>query len=246
MTKQLIIMAPSQGGSKHLLMQPRSAMRTLRITRSHRVETLAFVVAVVLCWSSVFAWTQQPPGNEVGEQFARAKRLIDANCGECSGASRTGLEQGISELLKAIANGAGNMDAAYELLEEAYNTLETLYTVPRSPEHDELAQRRIQIYRDLVVRHPIDPDLLLKYAKVTEDAGETSEEISALDRLLKVDPTKNEARFALSLALVKNRDIRRAMIEATAAVKAANQEQIEMYGETIVKTLTRSGHAQQP
>ncbi len=57
------------------------------------------------------------------KQFARGRQLIQANCVDCMGGSRTGMEEGVRQIEAALKAGYPNKRAAYKLLISAYGDL---------------------------------------------------------------------------------------------------------------------------
>ena len=64
------------------------------------------------------------------ETFERARRLIEANCGDCAGATRQELEDGVMALRRSLAEGYADPASVYRLLAEAYATLARVYAKP--------------------------------------------------------------------------------------------------------------------
>jgi tetratricopeptide (TPR) repeat protein len=170
-------------------------------------------------------------------QVAEARRLIEANCPDCEGASKEGLRQGIDLLDDALRNGDSSQVSATELLANAYGTLAILYTSDGSPEQRDLLKRKMNLYKEMLVKQPEDLNLLWKYSAAAEEASSFNEEIHSLERLLQIQHDDTSARFALALACIRAGKVDRAVLEGQTAIRSADQRQIDLYGDLLVHRL---------
>src|SRR5688572_20754824 len=80
--------------------------------------------------------TYEPPVSPSGAEpdFSEAKKLIEANCADCAGATKEGLQRGIDGMRKVLDVGYVDRSAALRLLARAYNELSLVYAEPGSIE----------------------------------------------------------------------------------------------------------------
>jgi hypothetical protein len=153
------------------------------------IGILNFVVAFVALG---FGQTAVKPGEK---QFAEGRQLIQANCVDCMGGSRAGMEQGIHEIEEAIEAGYPNKTATYKLLLNAYTELDT-YTEKDPPAHQISTEKRSQVLKKLVEISPRDPEVLQSYADSLQDPDQKA---VVLAKMIALNPNLTDARYELGL-----------------------------------------------
>jgi hypothetical protein len=153
------------------------------------IGILNFVVAFA---AFGFGQTSVKPGEK---QFSEGRQLIQANCVDCMGGSRAGMEQGIQEIEEAIEAGYPNKTATYKLLLNAYTELDT-YTEKDPPAHLISTEKRNQVLKKLVEISPRDPEVLQSYADSLQDPDEKA---LVLAKMIALNPNLTDARYELGL-----------------------------------------------
>src|SRR5690242_14917925 len=102
------------------------------------------------------------PSPEAADHFAQGKKLIEDNCVDCMGGNRSGLEQGIAKMQKAIDLGYQPAKDPYKLLEDAYANL-GIFSEDKE-ERKSLAAKQKEIYQRLYELDPRDPQILEDYS----------------------------------------------------------------------------------
>jgi len=172
------------------------------------------------------------------DHFLRAKKLIEANCGDCMGGTKKGLEEGIAELRKAIQLGYKNKEA-YKLLAEAYNEIVIVYSVRGSAEQKSLIDEKKKIYRQLYELDPNDPEILYLYAELFED---DREKLAMYRKLLERDPKHSDARFVMGLLLIKKGQLKQGANEIKEAILLEqNVLVLNNYISRLIESLNQHG-----
>jgi hypothetical protein len=148
--------------------------------------------------------TYEPPANQNPDQpdFSQAKKLIEANCADCVGATKEGLVKGIESMQKALDAGYIDRGAALRLLAEAYNELAHVYAKPDSIEQGQALGRRRGILEQLIAFAPNDPAVRFEYAMMMADRNQR---ILALREILAVEPLHEDTRFGLATSLAEEK-----------------------------------------
>jgi hypothetical protein len=154
--------------------------------------SLGFLSCVLGFAGLAFGQAAVKPGQK---QFAHGRHLIQANCVDCMGGSRAGMEQGIREIEEAIKAGYPNKAAAYKLLLNAYMDLDT-YTEKDPAAHQAYAEKRNQVLKKLVEMSPRDPEVLKSYADSLQDPDEKA---AVLTKIVALNPNLPDARYELGL-----------------------------------------------
>lgn len=154
------------------------------------VAFLSFVV----CFAS-FAAGQGAAAKPGQEQFVRGRQLIQANCVDCMGGSRAGIEQGVREIGDALKAGYVNKKAAYKLLLNAYADLAT-YTEKDPAANQAYATRRFEVLKKLVDLSPQDSKVLKEYA---DNLQSPDEKAPVLAKIVELNPSLIDARYELGL-----------------------------------------------
>jgi tetratricopeptide (TPR) repeat protein len=152
---------------------------------------------------------------EAADHFAEGKKLIEDNCVECMGSKRSGLEQGIAEMQKAIDLGYQPTKDAYKLLENAYGNLRTFSE--DQDERNSFEAKHKEIYQRLYELDPRDPQVLEDYAEFV--ATTNDEKLKVLQQAVEIDPKRANAQFLLSLSLIQKKDFANGISALQEAVK---------------------------
>lgn len=183
------------------------------------------MMALVILLSCALASAQEPLAKE---HFARGKALIEANCGDCMGRTRQGLEKGISEVLKAIEAGYDDQIAAYKLLAEAYNTLAYVDAGRDPKEQKEVILLQKAALEKVLTLNPGDGPTRVQYARVV---GDRKMMIAALREVLAADPNNAEIRNLLGISLVEVGQIEEGVVHLKKSVELANPYWARTYGD---------------
>lgn len=153
------------------------------------------------------------------EDFERGRRLVDANCGDCLGATRPGLEDGVAALRRALGAGFADPASIYRLLAEAYPTLAHVYS-----RHDPEAIRRFEtLRRDALARLAVlTPDDPWPRYELAVSEPDRDAQPAALGRLLGERPRHAEAHAAVATILAERGRLAEAVL-TTADYRRAGQ-----------------------
>jgi hypothetical protein len=151
------------------------------------------ILSLVLCAAGLAQET--PKASPAQKHFALGRKLIQANCVDCMGGGRAGVEQGVSEIEEALKAGYPNKRAAYRLLLDAYLTLST-YTEKDPEAHKTYAEKQTAILKTLIELSPRDPEVLQSYADSLQDPEEKAR---ILAKIVEVDPNRTDAKYELGL-----------------------------------------------
>jgi predicted Zn-dependent protease len=121
------------------------------------------------------------------ERFTQIGKEIDANCGECYGASKYAFVRAVTELEKLVAEGF-EKPAAKRLLADSYQTWAFVYVKSGSQEASALLGKARNIYRELTEQTPNDPDAWAAYALSLEDPRASLEPLRRAESLAPRDP----------------------------------------------------------
>lgn len=176
------------------------------------------------------------------QHFQRGRQLIESNCGECTGASKKGLEQGIDEVNKAIDMGYSDKIAAYELLADANNTLGIVYSQPGSKEEIAYGNARQAIYERLMGLDPQNVKFRYEYAMGLSDE---TKQMAALRDVLKLDPKYADAYFALGMILTTTGQVDEGIIELENAMRLESGDRTNVFGERLINILEGLGRKDQ-
>ena len=199
--------------------QPATAVATVRTNTSP---------AATMQTSSSPAATPTPDQpTEAAEHFAKGKKLIEENCIDCGG-TRAGVEEGMSELQKAIDLKYEPAKDAFRLLADAYADL-TTFTKEKG-EQDALWTKQNEIFGRLYELDPHDPQILQDYALRVAKTNE--EKIRVLQEAVQIDPKRAPAQILLSLSLIEKKDFPHGISALQEAVKN------ESNGESLVNDVS--------
>lgn len=164
--------------------------------------------------------------------------MIEDNCLDCMGSSRSGLEQGLHKVQEAIDLGYQPAKDAYKLLADGYGDL-TSFTKDKK-EQEELWAKRNEVYGRLYELDPRDPEILEDYAQNV--AKTDDEKVKALQDAVKINPKRASAQFLLSLLFIQKRDFV-AGISAfkQAIINESNGESLANYVTTVPQALDSAG-----
>jgi hypothetical protein len=192
------------------------------------------VVLLVLMTSCTPAY--EPP---VEPGFAEGKKLIEANCADCAGATKEGLQRGIDVMRDALDTGYVDRAAGLRLLAQAYNELALVYSEPDSVEHGQALARRRAVLEQLVAFAPGDPGVHYEYVMTFSDRDQR---ILSLREILAVHSDHEPTRFGLAMSLAERQGS-----EAEAAgllkglVESAEAERAVTYATRLHEVLLKLG-----
>lgn len=163
----------------------------------------AAIILLLLLGSCTPAY--EPPVSPSGGEpdFSQAKKLIEANCAGCAGATKEGLVRGIDAMRKVLDIGYVDRAAALRLLAGAYNALALVYTEPGSIEQGDASARRRAVLEQLIAFAPNDPAVRYEYAMTMSDR---EQRILALREILAVNPRHEDTRFGLAMSLAERKE----------------------------------------
>ncbi len=170
--------------------------------------------------------------------FGQGKRLIDANCGDCVGATKQGLEQGIAEVVKAIQLGYEDKKSAYSLLANAYNTLGIVFSAPSSDEQKATFESRQAVYEELLKLDPQNVQVNYEYAMTLQD---TAKQLKILKEVIRLNPSYADAHFSSGVLLIQKGDTEEGIVELERSVQLANEQQVEVFGRRLIDVLNERG-----
>lgn len=167
--------------------------------------------------------------SEAVEHFAKGKKLIEENCGECGG-TRSGVQEGMTELQKAIDLRYEPAKDVYKLLSDGYADL-AAFTKDQEEEKAFWAKQN-EIYQRLYELDPRDPQILEDYA--LRVAKTNDEKLKVLEQAVTIDPKRATTQFLLSLTLIEKKDFSHGISALQEAVKN------ESNGESLVNEVGRT------
>lgn len=167
---------------------------------------------------------------ESDDLFATGAALIEAHCSECDGATRAGLEAGITAMRQAIDLGYANPIAAYQLLADGYATMAWVHAPLQSAEQTSYLALQDAAYRRLVELAPNDAAIRLEYATFLTDPAARLPHAQAAVSLA---PESANAHFVLAVTLVEMQQYGASMNEADAAIAYATVEEANKYADYL-------------
>ena len=176
------------------------------------------------------------------DRFQRGRQFIEANCGDCMGSTRAGLEQGIGEVSKALELGYPDRLAAHRLLAGAYNTLALVFAQPDSKEQKAAFEERRQVYEKILALDPSDVETRYLYATSLRDKAQ---KMTQLRKVLELQPDHADARFAVGVLLVEDGRTDDGLIELRKAFDLSGGARAEAYGTRLMQILTALGRKQE-
>jgi hypothetical protein len=179
-----------------------------------------------------------PLGAADAPSMDRARSLIERHCGDCAGATRAGLEDGIAELERLVASADRDRAAALGLLAEAYATLAFVFCAPDSPEQRDVLARRVRTLASLLEITPDDPDARYEHAMAL---GEARARIAGLRRVLDADPIHEDARFGLAMSLLDEGENSESLRLLRGLVASSPPERAVVYARRLYGALTQLG-----
>ena len=174
------------------------------------------------------------------ELLVRGRTLIDDNCGDCHGGTRSGLEEGLAAVKKALDLGLADRVAAHKALADGYNTLALVYAVPDSEDQRLILGLQATSYQRLIELAPRDPQVRFDYALFLSDPTLSLEQLEEATRLA---PSWAQARFLLAMALTETGAWDRALLEARTAIAGARRHDVEHYGQRLAEMFELEGRS---
>ena len=176
------------------------------------------------------------------EHFQQGKQLIEANCGDCIGSTRAGLERGIAEVRKALEMGYPDKLDAYRLLGEAYNTLALVFAKIDSPEGKEAWEQRRRAYEKILDLDPSDVESRHLYVSSLQDKAQ---KMAQYRKILELKPDHTDAMFRVGMLLVEEGRSDEGLDELRKAFDLAPWYDGEPYGRALIRVLTDLGRKQE-
>ncbi len=168
------------------------------------------------------------------KQFARGRQLIQANCVDCMGGSRAGMEEGVRQIEAALKAGYPNKRAAYKLLLSAYADLAT-YTEKDPSAHQAYAEKNAQVLKKMVELSPKDSEVLKLYADSVQDPEEKAR---VLAKIVEINPNLLDARYELGLITTrKGKTAEGIQMVEDAIAHQANPDSLRNYVQGLINLL---------
>jgi hypothetical protein len=171
---------------------------------------------------------------QAAQDFARARVLIEANCGDCAGATRQGLLDGIAAMEQALVSGLADRAAGLRLLASAYNTLAHVHAAPDSAEEKSALGRRVGLLEEIVALAPRDATARYDLAMALDSPART---IAGLREILVFAPAHEDARFALAMTLYREGETDEPARLLAALAEAAGGERQTLYRNRLAMVL---------
>jgi len=143
------------------------------------------------------------------------------------GATRQGLEKGITDVRKAIADGYQNRADAYKLLADAYNVLALVYVKPDSEEQKKVFRLQKEALEEALALSPGDAQIRLDYARVT---GNPQGQIAALRELQARDPKNAEINYMLGILLIHDSKFEEGVAYMEKSIELSDAHFAKIYG----------------
>jgi Tfp pilus assembly protein PilF len=203
----------------------------------------AVIVALLLAVaSSATAQDGAQDDRPVQERLQRGEKLVEDNCGDCIGSTGAGLQAGIAEIEKAIADGHPDRLGAYKVLAGAYNTLGHVFAAPGSTEQKAALDERRILYEKVLALAPADVEARFLYADTLSDPGQKLEQYR---KVLALQPEHADARFGLGAVLLDQGKTAEALPELRRAFAVSHGSRADFYGKRLIEALRAAGHAQE-
>jgi len=168
------------------------------------------------------------------KQFARGRQLIQANCVDCMGGGRAGMEEGVRQIEAALKAGYPNKRAAYKLLLSAYADLAT-YTEKEPSAHQAYAEKNAQVLKKMVELSPKDSEVLKLYADSVQDPEEKAR---VLAKIVEINPNLLDARYELGLITTrKGKTAEGIQMVEYAIAHQANPDSLRNYVQGLINLL---------
>lgn len=186
-------------------------------------------MGLVLCNAGFVSCQSKPrPGQK---HFATGIGLIKANCVDCMGGSRAGMEQGIREIEEALKEGYPDQRAANRWLLDAYNELAT-YTDKDPAAKKTYAEKYTETLKKLMVLSPRDPQILQFYADSLQDPNEKA---PVLAKIVELNPNMSGARFELGLITAqKGKPAAGIQMIVDAIMRQGNPDELRNYVQRLI------------
>lgn len=202
---------------------------------------LAAVTFILAATSSIGVQHGQPRPERpaAAQEFAHAKESIEnVNCIDCEGGTQKGLEEGIAEMKRAIADGYADKAAAYKLLDDAYSNMGT-YTEKSPEEHKKYAEEQSKLMPEMLKVGPNDPEILQRYADTLREDDPRKEQV--LRRVVALDPRRTTAVYELGL-IAAHRDVTEGLGFLRKAVRQeANPEAVITWVQGMMQVMGEHG-----
>lgn len=197
-----------------------------------------FMLAATFVAATTSAGPVMSGADSPHKHFLQGKALIEKNCGDCMGGTRSGLEEGIAEVLKAIELGYTDSVGAYKLLAEAYNILRFVYAKRDPQEREAIRQTQQETYEKLMDLAPHDPEVFYEYAMALKNRDDR---IPIYRKILKIDPRYSPARYSLGLWLVEHGQVEEGLDHAIKSIEYGDSAFGYHYSGVVKKLLTDHG-----
>ena len=180
-----------------------------------------------------------PGAQTAAQRVEHGRRLVEANCADCAGATRRGLEEGIAELERALAEGHADDIAAYRLIVAALNVLRLVHAAPDSPEQEAIYARQRATYARLLARVPDDAEAHRAYA-LSLDASRPEEQIRHLRRAMELadhERAAQDRRALVRILAAAGRTTEHAALAAEAACRPSRFAGEVVHGQAFERSL---------
>ena len=177
------------------------------------------------------------------ELLAEGTALIERNCGECYGATRSGMEEGIAKVQSALELLREDTTQAYRVLGAAYRQMAHAFAKPDSEGKKIFIEKQLGAYENLLKMDPEDTDALFLYYMALPVRDKIAE---PLEKILALQPEHQDARFSLGLHQVYYGGKVDEGIENMQRVMAsADEEFIRDFGAQLLEVLRAEGRQEE-
>ncbi|MFN7960817.1 MAG: hypothetical protein U0002_06050 [Thermoanaerobaculia bacterium] len=170
--------------------------------------------------------------DEARRLFAEGKKLVEANCADCQGASQGALADGLAKLRQALEAGLTDKVAAYRALVDGYASLAFAFSRGDSPEQRAALEEQRRAYQDWLALEPRNIQVLYDYAFTFPQAADR---LPVLERLLEIDPKHGEALFAVGEIDLEAGRVEAALAKMQKAFDGAQGELAVSLGERLLE-----------
>lgn len=160
---------------------------------THKTKWLHTIIVVVAMYP---AHACTADSSSPSSRFAEIQKTIDANCGECYGASKEQFIPAVKALEGLIAAGFDD-PAAKKLLAKSYRTWAFVYSKDGSAESAEMLQKARAVYSELVKQTPEDASVWTAYSQILDDPKDAMVQLRRAESL-----SPNDAFVQFSLGML--------------------------------------------
>lgn len=204
---------------------------------THKTKWLQTIVVVVAMYP---AHACTADSSSPSSQFAEIRKTIDANCGDCYGASKVQFVPAVKALEGLIAAGFSD-PAAKKLLAESYRTWAFVYSKGDSAESAEMLQKARSVYSELVKQTPEDASVWTAYSQILDDPKDA---MVPLRRAESLSPNDAFVQFSLGMLYAHGlNDSTEGVLHLQRAIELEDGYSKLLYGEQLARVFELMGSA---